>query len=183
MKNVNMKRLFAFLMCVLVSTCAMAQAKSAAPLTDRDAFTVTGQLVNLSNSIAGATNDTANNAATIYLTLAKWSSTGVPSAFGLMGNGSLSVVVNGVKITGTPAGTIRLEESPDGVHWGPCPSGAFVDAVDTILNVATVQKYTFSREVKLSPFYRAAITTIGTQSSSWQAWLCFTRRQQYTTSK
>lgn len=160
-------------------------------LTSPTPGVTTGQMLNTSNTHPSQTNDTLTDAGTLYLSITQWttavSTTRLPALYPLYGSGTLSIIINGVKITGTPAGTVSLEESTDGVHWAqvrlsvmPIIATAdtayvytFYDLL-TIANVSTTQSLSWNLATKPVPYYRLKIAGSGTQTSSWKAWFYFT---------
>lgn len=147
------------------------------------------QMLNVSNTIPNAVLDTATDATALYLTLAKRTSTGLATAYPLYRSGSLSITVTGVKISGTPAGSITVEQSYDGSVWAPIHYATAVPLssltstsvtttytssdVFTITNVATVQANSWDFPKKYAPYLRVKIAGTGTQTSSWRAFFTF----------
>lgn len=182
---------------LLISVASFGQKTIPLPSTIPTPGAFTGQLLNLSNTYPSATNDTATNTTALYLTVAAWNTTTLlPYIYPLFGSGTITFVVNGVKISGTPAGSITLEESTDGTHWAQSrvsidpviSSTRTVSALDsntatytmlyadmyTILNVSTTQAFSINLPSKPVPYYRIKILGVGTQTSSWKAWYFFT---------
>lgn len=103
----------------------------------------------------------------------------------IYGVGVLSFMVSGIKVSGTPAGSITVEQSPDGLVWSPVHTSnqrilyaAGVTAPDTlVINSGTaIQAYSWDYPVKYMAYYRLNISTTGTETSSWRAWYCFTAK-------
>lgn len=193
-----MKKLLLFI-AVICSFSSFAQpGKPPAPNTAPNAYVWTGQMLNTANTYVGSRLDTATNSTPLYLSVCQTATTGLPVVYPLFGSGTMSFLLTGIKISGTPAGTAILEESYDGVIYGPVhtsnnglPATATTGTVTTtytnttpdvltIANVATVQGITLNLPTNPAPFYRWNITGSGTQTSSWRGFWCFTRSFFYT---
>jgi hypothetical protein len=182
-----MKRFIAITIAICFSLTSFAQGTRVTTPSRNNpnyvpaAYCQAGQLLNIANAYPGTLLDTpATGTQTTYLYTAINGSLAAPKVtpsvaadtfvpYPVYGDGQLTIVVNGLKISGTPAGKVVLEESPNGIIWGNSPADVVASTTDTIANVATVQKFTFKRSVKSCPFYRVRIETNGTQQSSWSA--------------
>lgn len=172
-----MKKLLT-LIAVLTGFASYAQRTSVpAPVSIPTPYAQTGQMLNLSNTNANATLDTATNATTLYLATASYNSSGLPVKYAVYGQGLFSVIVKGLKISGSPSGSLKLQESYDGTNWADCRAIRVADAVDTILNQSAAQYFSFDREYSFAPYHRVAITTGGSQVSSWAAWWFFNQNK------
>lgn len=147
-------------------------------------FVRVGQMLNILNAYPGTLLDTVTNTGSVYLYTADAGTplvavdTFVP--YPVIGAGSISFVVTGTKISGTPAGNISLEQSADGVNWGPCRQSAsvYMDTA-TITNTSTIA-YTWDKQVKYALYYRIKITGAGTQATSWKAYYILNKQYYYT---
>ncbi len=143
-------------------------------------FTLAGQLLNLKNAYAygvtpGALLDTMSST-TKYLNIAIESPAGTawvaPDTFGVYpvyGTGKITFDLNVNTISGTPVGTVFLQESVNGILWSPCIAGSYTDLADTLVAAGGLMKYSFTRE-KIAPYYRIGITVTGTQSITIQSY-------------
>lgn len=99
-------------------------------------------------------------------------------------DGTISFVVSGIKVSGTPAGSITVEQSADGLIWSPVHTSnnrvaaGTMSSPDTLVinSGSSIQAYSWDYPVKFQPYYRLNISTTGTETSSWRAWYCFTAK-------
>ena len=151
-----------------------------------------GNLVNVFNSSNSSTNNPPYYGPILPIAAAD---TFVP--FPIYNDATLSITVNITKVSGTPAGSVTVESSPDGFHWGPIHTSnnrvvssvltGTVTAANTlsspdtmtINNVSGVQAYTFivTNDV---PYHRLRIATTGTETSTAQAWFFTNKHYFYT---
>ena len=150
------------------------------------------QMLNTSNTIPNAVLDTATDGTALYLTVAKRvTSTGLSTAYPIYENVTMSVIISGIKVSGTLAGTLSLQESFDGVVWGPVRNATQVPVATltgsttttysngdsyTLTDVATTVSYSWDLLYRFAPYYRVKVLGSGTQTSSWRSWLCFSRK-------
>jgi hypothetical protein len=183
-----MKRLLFILMAVFSITGAQAQVTYPSNFTKLTAGTFRTQLLNTSSTIPNAVLDTQTNSTALYLTVAKRTSTNLATAYPIFADATMSFIVSGIKISGTLAGTLSLEESFDGTIYGPVRNATQVpvstltgtttttysnsDAY-TVVDGAAVISYSWDLPYRYAPYYRVKIVAGGTQTSSWRAWLCF----------
>lgn len=195
-----MKRIITIFALILLGATAMAQKLAVPPPNSLKGGNITGQMLNLSNTYVGSRLDSLTNATTKYFNICQIrTTTGLPVNFGLYDKGKLSIIVSGLKISGTPAGTVTVEQSFDGVTWAPVRtkmppriSGVSTDTTGviytsdatytyqnpdeyTIVNTSAAQGFSIDLDVKYGYFYRVNITTTGTQVSSWTCWYNFIR--------
>lgn len=134
---------------------------------------ITGQMRNLSNTYPLAALDTLTDAGTLYLNIAYWNGSNLPVIMPVYQKGKISFVVKGLKIGGTPAGTVTIEESANGTSWAAVPNAVTADSVYTIVNQSAAQYKAYNYATKYTPYYRVKIVGSGTSTSSWLAnWYC-----------
>jgi hypothetical protein len=188
----TMKRLFALSVAIFSLFSVSAQVVYPSPITQLAPNIYRGQMLNTSNTHVGQRNDTATDGTALYLYTCKIASTGLPVAYPLLEGGTLSILVSGIKVSGTAAGSISLQESYDGTNWAPVRGSAQVpvstsvgtvtttyvnqDAF-TITDVSTQQSYSWDLPTFGAPYYRVKVLGSGTQTSSWKAWFCFKRKE------
>lgn len=181
-----MKKLL-FVFAFFFSLCtAYGQTKPPAPDTLMSGYEQFGQMLNLSTTIAYETLDTAttsSSATTLYLTVCQYSkTTGLPLLYPLIGTGSISFIVKGLKISGTPSGVVLLQGSNNGRDWAQLGSARTIVTADTmtITNVTGAQTYPWALTEKDFLYYRLAIIIpSGTQSTSWSAWYYLNKKFTY----
>lgn len=189
-----MKRLLIVLLALSASVEMYGQNK---PTTASDnnpnyyssAYVQCGQMLNIANAYAGTFLDTpATGTVTTYLYTAINGSLAVPRVtpyvaadtfvpYPVTGDGIFTFVITGLKISGTPDGVLTLEQSNDGIIWGPYNADDVTDNADTVLDQAARQTYIKVRTVKSGLYYRWKLATAGTQQSSWSAYYCLQPRQ------
>lgn len=107
----------------------------------------TGQLLNLSSSRLYPTNDTSN-AGTLYLTTAKYGSTGVPALYPIQGDGTISFVISALKAqtttTTNPTVTVTPQASMDGVIWATIPGITVATLTPTSATVPVTTMFEFT---------------------------------------
>lgn len=185
-----MKKILFVFMAFLALTQAQGQTYPL-PITAIAPNLFRGQMLNTSNTLPNAVLDTATNATALYLYIAKRvTSTGLATAYPLFKSGSLTIAVTGIKISGTVAGTITVEQSSDGTIWAPIryttsvPISSLTSTsvtttylstdVFTLTDVATVQANSWDYVKKpILPYLRVKIAGTGTQTSSWRAFFVF----------
>lgn len=187
-----MKRLIALSAAIFSLFSASAQVTYPDPIVRLAPNVYRGQMLNTSNTHVGQRNDTATNSTALYLYTCKIASTGLPAAYPLLEGGTLSILVSGIKVSGTAAGSISLEESFDGTNFAPVRGSAQVPVATTsgtvtttytnqdaftITDVATQQSYSWDLPTFSAPYYRVKVAGSGTQTSSWKAWFCFRRKE------
>ena len=133
-----MKKLLILSAILFTSVVSFGQANPyPAPNSQPAPFTMTGQMLNTSSTFIYEVLDTATDAQTLYLYTCKYdATTHLPVVYPVYGYGTISFIVKSLKISGTPAGTVSLEESFDGdqlcacarqVHFRHCLCGCQSD--------------------------------------------------------
>lgn len=175
-----MKNLILIALLFLTTSCFAQSFPNLAPQE------IGGQLLNLSNTLPKAILDTvttSSSASTLFLTTGRYSSTtGLPLLNPIIGYGTISFTVSGLKISGTPTGNVALQGSLNGTEWTPVRSGAIISS-DTLQigNVTTAQTYSWAIDSKRFRYYRLAITIpSSTQSTSWAAYWYLNKQFFYT---
>ena len=190
------------------------------PLYYPSPYTIAGQMIRVDNPYAyeqfnvkpfiaySFLDTTSTGTSTMYLyisTNGKYVSPAVtPRAladtfvpYPIYATGSLEIAAFFIKVSGTPAGSITIEESNNGYSWAPVhlSDARVVSSVNTgtvtaynslsapdsmqIANVATVQKYAWHFPIKYDFFYRANISTTGTETGTVQMFYAFNYNNQH----
>lgn len=177
-----MKKLFVII-ALLISATSFAQYSFIAPVVSYGAYELGGQLVNNANTNAKPVLDTvttSSTASTIYLYTSIYAATG-GNLFALSGTGSVSFTIVGTKISGTPAGSIALQGSIDGVQWGPVHEGTILSSDTLQVANQTTNSYAWSIGSKRFRYYRLCIIIpSSTQSTSWSGFWDFNKQYFYT---
>lgn len=136
-----MKKLFLFLMIFGVSVIANAQAPTAPVLSNN-------KIGNLLSTPSHSVTDTITN-------------TTVKNQYGLIGGFNAVVTVQSIitKLSGTGAGSVKLQGSLDGLNW------VQVGSTYTITDVAS-QTVAFTVSPSSYAYYRINVTPTGTQSQT-----------------
>lgn len=186
-----MKFITSLLVACLLCFTGMAQQAYPSNFTKLAPNKFRAQLINTSNALPNAVLDTATDATALYLTVAKRNTSNLGVAYPLLEGGKATVIVTGVKISGTVAGTISLEQSFDGTIWAPYKNSLQVPVSTTtgtvtttygtndaytMQNVSTVQSTSIEVPELNAPYLRVKVGGSGTQSSSWRAYICLTRK-------
>jgi hypothetical protein len=188
----EMKRIFSLLTALLICLTSFAQTRATTASRENPNYVpvpycMQGQMLNIANAYPGNALDTSvTGSTTSYLYVAINGSLAIPEVnpvtaadtfvpYPIWGVGLMTITVNVLKISGTPACTITLEESTDAVHWSPCPADVIADGVDTVANVATTQQFTFKRRFKSSPHTRVKFSWSGTETSSYSSFYSWAR--------
>lgn len=187
-----MKRIFTFLLALCITASAIAQITLPSNFTALSPNKYRAQLINLSNTLPNAVLDTATDATALYLTVAKKNASNLGVIYPLYdADASLSILATGVKISGTLAGTVSLEQSFDGTNWAPVtlswevPRTSVVGATTTtytskdvlpLSDVSTVQSIAWNIPYISAAYYRVKVGGTGTQTSSWKAYLQLNRK-------
>ena len=174
-------RNFAVAILTIIAVCAFGIAKGQTT-TNKRGYDTWGQMFQVGKTTYNNTFlDTATNTTVLYLYICSGSVNSTDTG-AVLGAGTLEIRVQSTKISGAPQGKIVLESSPTGAHgtWsrdGFITSNAYGDSViiDSVsLSIGKVWRFT----KPTVPYYRVAITTTGTQASSWRAWY-YLRRENY----
>ena len=155
-----MKKLF-FLIPLLFSVATFAQTTKSNPTP----LAQYGQMLVSGKTYTGTYLDTTTTG-TLYLYSCKGSNGSLKQS-PTYGYHKGTVTVNVLKISGTPAGTLSLESSPDSLHWGAACyfTGGYVDTFQ-ITNVSTLQTKKFIIDGIVEPYIRVNATGRGTYSMS-----------------
>lgn len=139
-----------------------------------------GQMLNLSNTYANKTNDTAFGA-TLYLTSASRSSTtGLGVAKPVIGYGPISFTVCALKgAVVNPTVTVTPQRSYDNVHWHNIPGVTVATLTPTSTTTEATTAFDFS--TNYGNYYRVKLTT--TDTVGLRAFYNFTKLTQITLSK
>jgi hypothetical protein len=174
-----MKKLFT-LLAILVSVASFGQITD----TSYSPFTRQGQMLVYAKTYTGTYKDTATNATTVTLSIVKGKNGHLfyNTNFWTYGYEALAIRVTGTKISGTPAGTVKIQSSTDSVNWA---DEVFYNGVVDTLQIIdqTSNSKTFRAMVRDANYYRAVITTRGTQVTSWVAFWEFIKPQEISVSK
>jgi hypothetical protein len=170
-----MKKIFSII-ALLLSVTAFAQIPSLpAPNTAPSAYEQVGQMLNLSSTVRYEVLDTittSSSTVTLYLATANYSFiTGLPVLYPVIGTGTISFVISGLKISGTLSGNATVQGSDDGVRWAQIRNNTLVSGDTLTIGSGTAaQTYSWDFSSKRYRYYRLAIVIpTGTQQSSWSA--------------
>lgn len=186
-----MKLITSLLVACLLSFTGFAQQAYPSNFTRLAPNKFKAQLINTSNTLPNAVLDTATDATALYLTVAKKNTSNLGVAYPLLEGGKATIIVTGVKISGTVAGTVSVEQSFDGTIWAPykraiaVPVSTTTGTVTTtyasgdaftLTDVSTTQAASFEIPELNAPYLRVKVGGTGTQTSSWRAYICLTRK-------
>jgi hypothetical protein len=126
--------------------------------------------------VYGTLQDTATNTTALPLYICEKTTAGVVTSYPVIDNGTLSILAECTKITGTLTGTVTLEQSFNNVNWGPV---TYLNSTDTasipvsypIADVSTMQTITFNLPlIYASAYYRVVFRGVGTATSLWKSY-------------
>lgn len=165
------------ILCLLLICASVVGYAQSVPLPNSIPYpyTQTGQLLNLSNTHYNATKDTTTG--TLYTTTAqKASSTSLPTAYKIIGQGTISFVTSCLKASTTssnnPVVVMTPQGSFDGTNWANIPGVTAGTVTPTSATVPLTTKWEFT--ANNSVYYRIKYS-VTTDTASVQAWYFFNK--------